>query len=175
MKFPDMDQKSLIASPASGNESWGGGIDPFDSPRKSRWLSPQIGRCRIKVDVLRSWFSYKGFDSSICDWNNKFSFFLWEYHLFRIESFWVDFRCVHRLQSSRSATSTSPFQSHPSYNAYPRNNPGKTFFPNWWILDWSFAVVPEESWFANFLSCGSDFPWRLNLANQTHQKQVSLF
>ena len=32
--------------------------------------------------------------------------------------------------SSRSATSTSPFQIHPAYKAYPRNNPGKTFFPN---------------------------------------------
>ena len=31
----------------------------------------------------------------------------------------------------------SPFQILPAYNAYPRNNPGKTFFPNWWILDWS--------------------------------------
>ena len=43
--------------------------------------------------------------------------------------------------SSRSATNTSPFQIHPAYNAYPRNNPGKTFSPNWWILDWSFAVT----------------------------------
>ena len=40
-----------------------------------------------------------------------------------------------------SATSTSPFQIHTAYDAYPRNNPDKTFFPNWWILDWSFAVV----------------------------------
>ena len=55
MKFPDMDLKSLLASPASGNELWGSGRDPSDSPRKSRWLSPRIGRCRIKVDVLRSW------------------------------------------------------------------------------------------------------------------------
>ena len=98
MKFPDMDQKSLIASRASGNESWGSGRNPSDSPRISRWLSPQIGRCRIKVDVLRSWSPPRGSDSSICDWKNKFSFFLEKYQLFRIESFWVDFRCVHRLQ-----------------------------------------------------------------------------
>ena len=39
----------------------------------------------------------QGFDSSICDWKNKFSLF-GKYHLFRIESFRVDFRCVHRLQ-----------------------------------------------------------------------------
>ena len=29
---------------------------------------------------------------------NKFSFFFGKYHLFRIVSFRVDFRCVHRLQ-----------------------------------------------------------------------------
>ena len=34
-----------------------------------------------------------------------------------------------------------PFQIPPAYRAYPRNNPGKTFFPNWWIRDWSFAVI----------------------------------
>ena len=31
-------------------------------------------------------------------WKNKFSFFFGKYHLFCIESFRVDFRCVHRLQ-----------------------------------------------------------------------------
>ena len=41
--------------------------------------------------------SSKGFDSSICDWKNKFSLF-GKYHLFRIESFRVDFWCVHRFQ-----------------------------------------------------------------------------
>ena len=55
MKFPDMDQKSFIASPASGSESWGGGRDPSDSPTKSTWPSPWIGCSRIKVDVLSSW------------------------------------------------------------------------------------------------------------------------
>ena len=93
-----MDQKSSIASPASGNESWGGGRDPSDSPRKSILLSPRIGRCRFEVDVHRSWSPPRGFDSSICDWKNKFSFFFGKYHLFRIESFRVDFRCVHRFQ-----------------------------------------------------------------------------
>ena len=34
---------------------------------------------------------------SICVWKNKFSLF-GKYHLFRIESFRLDFRCVHRLQ-----------------------------------------------------------------------------
>ena len=50
-----------------------------------------------------------------------------KYHLFRMESFRVDFRCVHRLQLLRSATSTSPFQIPPAYRAYSRNNPDKTF------------------------------------------------
>ena len=29
----------------------------------------------------------------------------------------------------------------PAYREYPRNNPSNTFFPNWWILDWSFAEI----------------------------------
>ena len=33
----------------------------------------------------------------VCDWKNKFSLF-GKCHLFRIESFRVDFQCVHRLQ-----------------------------------------------------------------------------
>ena len=44
-----------------------------------------------------------------------------------------------------SATIMSPFQIPPTYRAYPRNNPGKTFFPNWWILDWSFAEIGQYS------------------------------
>ena len=55
MKFPDMYQKSFTVSPASGSESRGCGRDPSDSSRKSVLLSPWIGRCRTKVDVLRSW------------------------------------------------------------------------------------------------------------------------
>ena len=122
-------QKSLIASPTSGNESWGGGRDPSDSPRKSRWLSPRIGRCRINADVLRSWSPQRGLirPSAIGKINSPLS-------LENITSFIVS-------NSSRSATSMSPFQILPAYRAYPRNNPGKTFFPNWWVLDWSFAVI----------------------------------
>ena len=76
-----------------------------------------------------AWSPPRGFDSSICDWKNKFSFFFGKYHLFRIESFWVDFPIrPSSSNSSRSATSTSPFQFPPAYRAYPRNNPGKTFF-----------------------------------------------
>ena len=55
------------------------------------WSRPYQGGCS---QVL---ISSKVFHSSICDWKNKFSFF-GKYHIFRIESFRVDFRCVHRLQ-----------------------------------------------------------------------------
>ena len=55
MKLPNVDQKSCITSLASGNESWSCGRDPSGSPRKSILLSPWIGRCRTKVDVLSSW------------------------------------------------------------------------------------------------------------------------
>ena len=97
-----------------------------------KWTRPYQSGCSQFL------ISSKGFDSSIFDWKNKFSLF-GKYHLFRIESFGVDFWFVHRVNSSRSSTSTSPFQIPPAYRAYPRNNPGKTFFPSWWILDWSFA------------------------------------
>ena len=136
--FSDMDQKSLGASPAFGNESWNGGRDPSDSPRKSTWLSPRIGRCRIKVDVLRSWAPSKSFDSSICDWKNEFSF-CGKYHHFRIESFRVDFRSI-VSNSSKSATNTSTLP-----NSHPRTERIRgtiqVSFQIWWILDWSFAVV----------------------------------
>ena len=36
-------------------------------------------------------------------------------------------------------------------------------------------VDPEESWFAHFLRCGSEFLWRFGLVNQTDQQQVALF
>ena len=98
VKFPEMDQKSFRASPASGNESWGGGRDPSDSPRKSTRLSHRIGWSRTKVDVLSSWSRPNEFDSSICDWEYEFSTFFGKYHFLCVESFRVDFRCVHRLQ-----------------------------------------------------------------------------
>ena len=97
-KFPDMDQKSFIASPASGNESWGGGRETLlILQEKSTWLSPSIDRCRIKEDILRSWSPPRSLirPSAI----GKYIFlFLGKYHFLCIESFWVDFRCVHRFQ-----------------------------------------------------------------------------
>ena len=90
MKFPDMDQKSFIASPASGS-------DPSDSPRKSTWPSLWIGRCRTKVDALSSWSPPEVLIRPSVIGKILFSFF-GTHHLFHIDSFWVDFRCVHRLQ-----------------------------------------------------------------------------
>ena len=113
--------------------------------RKSTWLSPRIGRSRIKVDVLSSW-SPPGSLIRPSAIGKMFSFFFGKYHLFRTESFWVDFRCVHRFQLLKVCNQHVTLPNSPSpHNAYPRNNPGKTFFPNWWILDWSFAVIGKCS------------------------------
>ena len=57
------------------------------------------------------------------------------------------------------------------------NRPGIRVFES--LLDnqraSALSVVPEESWFAHFLSLDMDFLWRLGLVNQTDQKQVALF
>ena len=110
-------------------ESWGG------------WPSPRIGRSRIKVGVLSSWSLPESVirPSANGKINSPFS-------LGNITSFALSL-CVKIsdasivCNSSMSATNTSPFQIHLAYKAYPRNKRGKTFFPNWWILDWSFAVI----------------------------------
>ena len=122
-----------------GNESWGCGGDPSDSPRKSILLSPWIGRCRTKVDVLSSWSPPRGFDSSICDWKNKFSLF-GKYHLFRIESFRVDFRCVHRFQLLKVCDQYVTLNHSPRTMRIRGTIQVKLSFPNWWMRDWSFAV-----------------------------------
>ena len=140
MKLPDMDQKSCIASPASGSESWGGGGgDPSDSPRNQ-------GDFLIESDAAVSRWMFSGFDLLQGVWFvhlrlEKISFFFQKYHLFRIESLWVDFRRVHRLQLLKVCNQYVTIPNSPAYIAYPKNNPGKTFFPNWWILDWSFEEI----------------------------------
>ena len=96
MKFPHMEQKSFIASPASGSESWG--KRPFWFSQKvpltfsSNWVLPYKGGCSQFL------ISSRQFDSSICGSNNEFSIFLGKYFLLCIESFGVDFWCVHRFQ-----------------------------------------------------------------------------
>ena len=52
----------------------------------------------------------------------------------------------------------------PAHKSYPRNNPGETFFPYWWILDWSFAGI---GWYSTSEPNGifgpsSGFPKRLS-------------
>ena len=101
----------------------------------SNWTFPNQGGCSQFL------ISSRKCDSSICGWKNKFSIFFGKYYFLCIESYRVDFRCVHRFQLLNVCTNMSPFQIPPAYRAYPKNNPGKTFFPNWWILDWSFAVI----------------------------------
>ena len=51
----------------------------------SNWVLPYQGGCSQLLN------SSKVFDSPICDWKNKLSLFFGKYHLFRIESFRVDF------------------------------------------------------------------------------------
>ena len=55
------------------------------------WSRPYQGGCSQFL------ISSRCFDSSNCDWKNNFSLF-GKYHFFRVESFRVDFRCVHRFQ-----------------------------------------------------------------------------
>ena len=102
----------------------------------SNWVVPYQARWMFSVpDLLQQiLFAHLRLE-------NVFSIFFGKYYILCIESFRVDFRASIVSNSSRSATNTSPFQILSAYNAYPRNNPGKTFFPNWWILDWSFAVI----------------------------------
>ena len=72
----------------------------------SNWVIPYHGgRSQVLI-------SSKVFDSSICDWKNKFSFFSGKYHLFRIESFRVDFVT---LPNSTRVQSVSKTQSRQDF------------------------------------------------------------
>ena len=101
MGFPGMDQKSFLASPASGSESGGSGSG---DPSASNWAFPYRGGC--------SQFLISSNDP-FATGKIKFFIFFGKSHLFCIESGGVDFRCVHVSSSSTSATIMSPFQIHP--------------------------------------------------------------
>ena len=139
LKFPDVDQKSFIASPAIGKWVLRWWKRPFWFSKKttltfsSNWVFPYQGGCSQFL------ISSRKFNSSICGWKNEFSIFIGIYYFLCIESFRLDFWCVHRFQCLQPIC--HPSKIHPAYRAYPRNNPGKTFFPNWWILDWCFAEI----------------------------------
>ena len=103
--------------------------------------SPWIGRRRIKVDVLSSWSPPEVLFRPSAIGKNKFSLF-GKYHLFRIESFRVDFRCVHSFQLLKVCDQyVHPSKFSPRRERIRGTIPGKTFFPNSWIRDWSFAVI----------------------------------
>ena len=96
---------------------------------------------RIKVDVLSSWSPRTNFIRPSATGNMNYPF--WVKKLLPLR--WVFLRRFQMRPSPPFPQCMQPVR-HPSkftpaYNAYPRNNPGKTFFPNWWMLDWSFAVI----------------------------------
>ena len=70
------------------------------------WSMPYQGGCSQFL------ISSKGFDSSICDWENKFSSFFGKYRLFRIESFLSRFPMrpsSHTLQGLETVRHPSKF------------------------------------------------------------------
>ena len=137
MKFPDKDQKSFIAS--SGIRKWvlRWWKRPFWFFKKisltfsSNWVFPCQGGCSQFL------ISSRKLDSSICGWKNEFSFFFRKYYFLCIESFRVEFWCVHRFQLLNVCNQYVTVPN--STRGQSVSNPSKTFFPNWWILDWSFA------------------------------------
>ena len=58
----------------------------------SNWVVPYQGGCSQFL------ISSNKFYSSICDWKNEFSILFGKCYFLCIESFWVDFRCIHRFQ-----------------------------------------------------------------------------
>ena len=138
--------KIVIASPASGNESWGcASGDPSDSLRKSWWLSPRIGWFRINVDFFSAWSPPDGFTVPSATGKMNSSPLSSNITSFALSLLtWISDASI-SSSSSRSATCMSPFQILPVYNAKPRKIAGSTFFPNWWIRDWSFVEIKWHS------------------------------
>ena len=122
------------------------------------WKRPSWFSKKINVTFSLNWsmpyrsgcsqvlISSKWFDSSICDWKNKFSFFLWEISPL---SHWVFLSTFPMRPSPPTPQGLQPIchptKFTPRVQCISRNNPGKTFFPNWWILDWYFAVIGQYS------------------------------
>ena len=98
----------------------------------SNWVVPYQGGCsQVLISSKKFWFVHLRLEKRIFH-------LLWEIFL---PSHWifltVDFWCVHRFQLLKVCTQYDTLPNSPAYRAYPRN----TFFPNWWILDWSFAEM----------------------------------
>ena len=87
---------------------------------------------------LLQWFWFLRLEKHILPFYGK-------YHVFRTESFRVDFRYVHCLQLLKVWNQYVTVPHSRPYRAYLRNNPGNNSFPNWWILDLSFEVF---RWYA---------------------------
>ena len=137
--------------------SWHGPkiIHRFTSIRKRvvrwwRWRPFWFSK-KISLTFSSNWVApYKGsqflissnkFYSSICNWKMILLFFFVKYYFLCIESFWVDFRCVHRLQLLEVCNNYVTLPNSTRVQSVSKNILRKTFFPNWWILDWSFAVI----------------------------------
>ena len=56
-----------------------------------------------------------------------------------------------------------------AYNAYPKNNPSKIVFPNWCILDWSFAVI---GWYSTNEPNGIIGPVAQNVFHKASSHQI---
>ena len=114
---------------------------------------------------------------SIWDWAYVFFTTFRRYHLFRMSLFSMVSHASISLSSSRTTISMSPFQIHPVHKTKSRNILGSTFFPNWWIRDWSFVEIgwysfKEPNWrigpwngsltlvFFGLLTSTSDWPSR---------------
>ena len=106
---------------------------------------PRSGWSRIKVDVLRVWSPPESFTFLRLGTQNVHHFWAWSllWH-------WVFQRGFLMRSSFPTPQCLGPiclslFQIPPAYKAYPKNIPGRTFLPNWWILDWSFVEIGSYS------------------------------
>ena len=130
MKFPDMDQNhsSLHRHPETSRE--------VVEVETLLILLKNIFDILLKLgDPVSRWmFSVPDpsneFYSSICDWGNEFFIFFGNTTSFALSLFaWISDASIFS-SSSMSATLKSPFEIPSAYRAYPRNNPGNTFYPN---------------------------------------------
>ena len=123
-----MDQKSFLASPSSGDESWNGvEEDPSDSLERFPCSSPRSGLSRIKVDVLRT----RSLPESLTvpsATKKKTLHHFWAFYTSFVLSLpaWIPDASI-LSNSSMSATVMSPFQIPPACNAYPRKKTWQHF------------------------------------------------
>ena len=83
--------------------------------------------------------SSRKFYCSICDWESLIFTTIRQDFLFRVESFNMDFRCVHLFQLLKVHSQYVSFPDPPRVQSTTEESSGSIFFPKWWILDWSFV------------------------------------